>query len=177
MLPRLMQGGYSPAGAAAGSSPTATAAAAGAQAWQLSSSAARAGSAGNVYPQSPTAAGSNPNMFAGSGSPYMRNSISATSPTVTHGDPGATSAALHSSAAAAAAAATREMEDRLLLAEGRAAAAERAALEAARSAELTSRRVHDVTSELARASAKVSDSRGRHDAAMAMQQQVRNFQQ
>jgi ferritin-like protein len=66
------------------------------------------------------------------------------------------------------------MEDRLLLAEGRAAAAERAALEAARAAELASRRVHDMTGDLARASAEVGDSRGRHDAALVMQQQVCN---
>jgi hypothetical protein len=114
-------------------------------------------------------------MFAGSGSPYMRNSISATSPSIATADPSAataSAAAIHNIATAAAAAATREMEDRLLLAEGRAAAAERAALEAARAAELASRHVHDMTSDLARASADANDSRGRHDAALAMQQQV-----
>jgi hypothetical protein len=81
---------------------------------------------------------------------------------------------MHNIATAAAAAATREMEDRLLLAEGRAAAAERAAIEATRAADLASRRVHDLTCDLARASAEVGDSSGRHDAAMAMQQQVGN---
>ncbi|KAF6253687.1 hypothetical protein COO60DRAFT_397494 [Scenedesmus sp. NREL 46B-D3] len=172
-----MQGGFNPA---APSSPTAAATAAAASpAWLLSTSATRAGSAGIVYPQSPTAAAavSSPNMFAGSGSPYTRNSMSATSPSVAHGNPAAAPAAvaaMHNIAAAAAAAATREMEDRLLLAEGRATAAERAALEAARAAELASRRINDVTCGLAHASAEAGDSRGRQDAALAMQQQLQH---
>lgn len=183
LLPRLLPASFSPvAGTAA--SPKAAAAVGSPAPWMLTS-AARAPSAGVVYPQSPTAVAA----AAGGGIPAsynqsvgglgFRNSISATSPSMTAGglDPGmsgAAAAAAHAIATAAAAAVAREMEDRLALAEGRAVAAERAALEAARAAELSDRRVNDVTSQLARANADIGDSRGRQDAAVAMQQQVRD---
>lgn len=164
LLPRLLIGTQSPTLGDPAESPKP--AAAGSPSW-LGSAAARAASAGLAYPSSPTAAVA----------PAFRNSISAASPSqninASMGFSSAAATAAHAIATAAAASAARELEDRVALAEGRAVAAERAALEAARAAETASRRVASVTADLARASADVADARGRFDAVVSMNQQVR----
>ena len=64
------------------------------------------------------------------------------------------------------------MEGRLAVASNRAVAAERAAAEAARSAELASQRLQHVVKDLAHATAEVGDLRGRYDAAISLNGQL-----
>ena len=85
----------------------------------------------------------------------------------------------NSSVAAAAVAAAQEatavarpVEDRLVLAEGRSMAAERAALEAARAADAAGQRVAMLSTQLAAAAAQVQEERDQREAALAMNQQV-----
>lgn len=67
-----------------------------------------------------------------------------------------------------------DIEQRLAVTEARAAAAERAAVEAARLAELTGQRLTGLTGDMARATAELGDLRGRYDAASSLNGQVRS---
>eukprot|EP00877_Chromochloris_zofingiensis_P011348 jgi/Chrzof1/6467/Cz18g12050.t1 len=65
-----------------------------------------------------------------------------------------------------------DIEQRLAVTEARAAAAERAAVEAARLAELTGQRLTGLTGDMARATAELGDLRGRYDAASSLNGQL-----
>jgi hypothetical protein len=64
------------------------------------------------------------------------------------------------------------MEDRLVLAEGRSMAAERAAMEAARAADAAGQRVAVLSAQLTAAAMQVQEERGQREAAAAINQQV-----